>query len=288
MKKTFKGKDFTATFTDENGYFSFTGDFAGGSGACGDSIAEKHPEFKPLADMHLAHAKTGAPMHAWANIDYFYQQGNVDAFNAAVRHFKEASAYWEHLELKSNASRFELENQDMVEQWKEKRDELRADIEALWLEDVDNVLEAVEDIPANFSGGYISPYDEDGNLLPDYEDIDTEALPRLEALGKHLDADILDIDVSRYGDNVFEYGGADYLVVTDDEADELWEQELENYLEECVYPELPENMRNYFDDDAWKRDARMDGRRHSLNRYDGCEYDETSDGTGETYYIYRQ
>lgn len=285
MKKTFKGKDFTAIFTDENGYFSFTGNFDGGFGACGHRIAEKHPEFAQLEAMHLADAKTGAPLHAWANIDYFFEQGNVDAFNAAIRHDEEAAEYWKHMELKSNASRIDWPT---MEQWKEKRDELRADIATLWLEDVDNVLEAVEDIPANFSGGYISPYDEAGDLLPDYEDIDIDELPRREALGKHLDADILDIEVSRYDDNVLEYGGSDYLVVTDDEADELWEQYLDSYLEECVYPELPENMQNYFDDDAWKRDARMDGRGHSLNRYDGCEYDETSDGTGETYYIYRQ
>jgi len=278
MKKTFKGKDFTATFTDKNGYFSFTGDFNGGSGACGDRIAEKHPEFKPLADMHLADATTGAPMHAWSNIDYFFEQGNVEAFHSAIRHGEEAAEYWNHLAARDEKN----------EEWFLDRDELRTDIAALWLDDVDNVLEAAEDIPANFSGGYISPYDEAGDLLPDYEDIDIDELPRREALGKHLDADILDIEVSRYDDNVLEYGGADYLVVTDGEADELWEQYLDSYLEECVYPELPENMQNYFDDDAWKRDARMDGRGHSLNRYDGCEYDETSDGTGETYYIYRQ
>ncbi len=50
----------------------------------------------------------------------------------------------------------------------------------------------------------------------------------------------------------------DYLVLDDEEADEEWERQLENYLEECIYPELPDNMQNYFDDNAWKRDAKMD------------------------------
>lgn len=78
----------------------------------------------------------------------------------------------------------------------------------------------------------------------------------------------------------------DYLVCTDEEADELWEESLNNYLEECIYPELPSNMQNYFDDEAWKRDARYDGRGHSLSMYDGHENYENVNNV--TYYIYRQ
>jgi len=42
---------------------------------------------------------------------------------------------------------------------------------------------------------------------------------------------------------------------------------------------------NYFDEDAWKYDAKMDGRGHSLASYDGNENEETVND--ETYYIYR-
>lgn len=77
----------------------------------------------------------------------------------------------------------------------------------------------------------------------------------------------------------------EYLVVTDDEANKLWDESLENYLNDCVYPELPDNMSSYFDDEKWKRDARMDGRAHALSSYDGNEEEETINGT--TYYIYR-
>lgn len=94
------------------------------------------------------------------------------------------------------------------------------------------------------------------------------------------------LTVSTYNDNVFEYYNEEYEVLTDDEADERWEEELDSYLEECIYPELPENMRFYFDDEKWKRDARFDGRGHSIARYDGYENEETVDG--ETFYIYRQ
>lgn len=79
---------------------------------------------------------------------------------------------------------------------------------------------------------------------------------------------------------------SDYLVLTDEEADERWEESLDNYLQECIYPELTGNLQNYFDDEKWKRDARYDGRGHSLSSYDGNENEETVEGI--TFYIYRQ
>ena len=99
-----------------------------------------------------------------------------------------------------------------------------------------------------------------------------------------------DYDPSNYeeGYNVetIEYGKKEYLVVTDSEADDLWEEDLDNYIEECVLCELPERYQMYFDNEAFKRDCRYDGRAHSLARYDGNEYEERVNGT--TYYIYRQ
>jgi hypothetical protein len=85
----------------------------------------------------------------------------------------------------------------------------------------------------------------------------------------------------------------DYLVLTDSEADEKWEESLDSYIEECITPEIDKlsegagNLSYYitFDEETWKRDARMDGRGHSLSSYDGCENEETVEG--ETFYIYR-
>jgi hypothetical protein len=90
-------------------------------------------------------------------------------------------------------------------------------------------------------------------------------------------------EVEEYNENDFDN---DYLVLTDEEADEKWEESLDNYLEECIYPELEGNLKNYFDDEKWKRDARYDGRGHSLSGYDGNENEETVEGI--TFYIYRQ
>lgn len=96
-------------------------------------------------------------------------------------------------------------------------------------------------------------------------------LELLQADDENVGAD--DISVSSYDEKTFVVGSSEYLVCTEAEADELWEQSLDNYLEECVYPELPESMVNYFDDKAWKRDARFDGRGHCISSYDGSEYD---------------
>lgn len=72
-----------------------------------------------------------------------------------------------------------------------------------------------------------------------------------------------------------------YMVLDDDEADELWEEYLESYLDECV----PGSDGPYFDREAWKRDARHDGRGHCLASYDGSEGEQKVDC--ETYFIYR-
>lgn len=111
---------------------------------------------------------------------------------------------------------------------------------------------------------------------------------KILALAQHLeiardDEDILTI--SDAGDNRYQYGHREYLVLTDSEADDAWDKELENYIEECILPELPEHLQSYFDNEAWKRDARIDGRGHSLSPYDSNEYDATVEGTD--YYIYR-
>jgi hypothetical protein len=80
--------------------------------------------------------------------------------------------------------------------------------------------------------------------------------------------------------------GIDYLTGNDDEMDSLWDDDLENYIDDCILCELPEQYRSYFDRESWKSDARHDGRGHSLNRYDGGEDSQTVEG--EEIYIYRQ
>jgi hypothetical protein len=119
-----------------------------------------------------------------------------------------------------------------------------------------------------------------------YKDLKND---KLTALNQHLQLEgeelLTEDNISSYDDSCFEEGSSEYMVLTDDEANDKWEEALDGYLEECVYPELSDPLKNYFDDEAWKRDARMDGRGHSLSSYDGHEHEEK---VGEvTYYIYQ-
>ena len=88
-----------------------------------------------------------------------------------------------------------------------------------------------------------------------------------------------------YDTNTFKFNEKEYLVLTDDEANDLWDEYLDNYLEDCIYPDLPEKLKHYFDSDMWKRDAKMDGRGHSLSGYDGEEHSVTI--SNEEFFIYR-
>ncbi len=110
---------------------------------------------------------------------------------------------------------------------------------------------------------------------------------KILALAIHEDLTVNDLDVvTEEGGNRFSYGGREYLICDDEEADKAQDEDFDNYLDDCVLPELPENARRYFDTEQWKEDAKHDGRGHSLARYDGHEHEEI---VGETYYyLYRQ
>lgn len=99
---------------------------------------------------------------------------------------------------------------------------------------------------------------------------------RLNALALHLGVEVEDLGICSYNDQIVEYRSQEYLVVTDEEADELWDEDLENYIDECIISELPELYKNYFNVEAWKNDVLIcDGRAHSLNKYDGEEVNIT-------------
>ncbi len=115
----------------------------------------------------------------------------------------------------------------------------------------------------------------------------TENLPNAQTWMEFIDdncEEVAELDPEDYNN--------DYLVLTNEEAEEKWEESLDGYIEECNTPELDKldtlgNLQYYvsFDEEKWKRDARMDGRGHSLSSYDGNENEETVNG--ETFYIYR-
>lgn len=124
----------------------------------------------------------------------------------------------------------------------------------LWLEDEKNLLENLyeeeENLKAALTRAFESTCEEDGECYSN-ENIEGE-----------------------------------YRILTEDEADEAWEESLDNYIEECILPEIPKTYHFYFDEKAWKRDARMDGRGHALNSYDGTEYEIKFNDA--YYFIYRE
>lgn len=118
---------------------------------------------------------------------------------------------------------------------------------------------------------------------------DESAAARILALALAVEAPLssaMEATVATWDECCVTLEGLDYLVGTDEEMDEKWDEALESFLDECVLPELSGDLANYFDREAWKRDARYDGRAHSLNRYDGGE--QEAEVAGEIYYIYRQ
>lgn len=111
--------------------------------------------------------------------------------------------------------------------------------------------------------------------------MNTDNEEKIKALAAYLECEPEEISEERhdhYGMPILSHGSAEYAVGTDDEADAAWNAELDNYIEECIEPEMEKltlagNLASYvtFDRDAWKRDARFDGRGHALSRYDGDE-----------------
>lgn len=76
-----------------------------------------------------------------------------------------------------------------------------------------------------------------------------------------------------------------YKVLTDEEADELLEERLEDYVDDTVLSQIPSIYHAYFDKDAWVEDHKTD-RGSWLSPVDGCEGSEEVNET--TYYIYKQ
>jgi hypothetical protein len=117
-------------------------------------------------------------------------------------------------------------------------------------------------------------------------DIDDDVKTAI-ALAKSCNIALCDLgDIENERDNYWNVQGQSYLAGNDNKMDNEWDDALDNYLDECVLPDLPDTAQRYFDKDSWKNDAKNDGRGHSLNRYDGGEDEE--EVLGETIYIYRQ
>ena len=95
-------------------------------------------------------------------------------------------------------------------------------------------------------------------------------MTKIEALANYLDINVEEITENG---NYFDTPEGDFMVLTDYEADRAWEESIDNYIDECILPDLPERYRGYFDIEKFHRDAEYDGRGHSLSPYDGVEHE---------------
>lgn len=110
--------------------------------------------------------------------------------------------------------------------------------------------------------------------------MNTDNKEKIKALAAYLECEPEEIGEEKwdcYGMPIFSHGSAEYAVGTDAEADTAWDAELDNYIQECIMPEIEKidigNLSAYvnFDEEGWKHDAKIDGRGHALSRYDGDE-----------------
>lgn len=93
------------------------------------------------------------------------------------------------------------------------------------------------------------------------------------------------IEVTSYDDCTFDMDGETWMVLDEDERETVWDERLESYLDDgCVEgADSP-----YFDREAWKSDARMDGAGHTIGSYDGYEHNINTYNSGDGwYYLYR-
>jgi len=110
-----------------------------------------------------------------------------------------------------------------------------------------------------------------------------------QALAQHLDTVLQnperEIRVSDDDDCEFLAAGGVYLVLTNDEANQKWEESLNDYIIEVMMPDPAAPIPAYFNAETWKRDARAEGRGAFIARYDGVEHGE--DVSSTEFYIYR-
>jgi hypothetical protein len=158
-----------------------------------------------------------------------------------------------------------------------------------FIETLENLIETIEEEEEERKGDPLTDLD-DTQLLAiieestTFEGRDAELCAAFVRMFDLCLNDLADIEIN---DTRATVQGVDYLAGTDEEMNEAWDEELENYIDECILPDLKnESLNRYFDREAWKDDARHDGRAHALNRWDGGEEEASINNT--YYYAYRQ
>jgi hypothetical protein len=123
-----------------------------------------------------------------------------------------------------------------------------------------------------------------GKLVYEFSDTPLPDI-KIRALAAHFKVSTDEINEERGDYFTVDSEPGEYAVLTDEEANERWEEYLDSYIDDCILEGKDGALAKYFDRDAWKDDARHDGRGHCLSPYDGEEHEIKIDG--EWIYIYR-
>ena len=305
MEKIFKHNKFTAVFTDENGHFALTGNIDGSSGAVSEKIADVDERFRLLDQMHLSSCETGQPMHCLENGHYhFLEAFEKDNLGKA---FIALENYW-NIKLsedeKNNITRiffdpqvtglFDYEGQKKL--FNDELEKIQLAKNEEWNQKIKAVYLLVDSIPSD-----LRELEEGFDPEEEFEEPE-KAL----ALADFLECDPSIIEENN--DNYFSTEGCEYLVLTDDEADESCKEYIEYSLwafnasflacETGLPSEIFEALQDQCEGandailacieqneglDAFVESAiSADGRGHFLSHYDGNE-EESND-----FFIYQQ
>jgi hypothetical protein len=135
--------------------------------------------------------------------------------------------------------------------------------------------EIVEDVDLLIKDAY--------DVAPDgHEEYDD----RIVALGIHLGFRMSEIDDIEYEyDCHYAAQGNEYFCGNWSEINDAQMQATENYIDECVLPDIDENIHQFLDMDRMIEHYSQDGWAHILGSYDGEGYEIKVNG--ETYHICR-
>ena len=145
--------------------------------------------------------------------------------------------------------------------------------------DEDQILNYIEDDDKLSHEWFIYQGTEDGTIFDFYAEFIRNDLED-QYLALAINNDIY------YSEAVDLVDSEDYLVLTDEEADEKAELAAQYYLEEAL-SQVPEHLHRYFDDDNYISNCISDGRGYLLDTYNGSEDSITLDN-GSVFYIYRR
>jgi hypothetical protein len=86
-------------------------------------------------------------------------------------------------------------------------------------------------------------------------------------------------------DSTVSEGSKEYLVLTEEEADDTFVALLDDYIESEILPQIPQHLHYYFDDNSFTNDHKTWGRGNHIATYDGDELEVSVNNT--QYYVYR-